>query len=62
MRFSRAHLAIALGSASLLVLVFLGYLYCRSMQPPVLSRSEERGSLTQMPISIARIPFRDRTI
>ena len=39
MRFSRAHLAIALGSAGLLVLVFLGYVYWLSNQPPVLSRS-----------------------
>ena len=62
MRFSRAHLAIALGSAGLLVLVFLGYLYWLSSQPPVLSRSEERDPLTQMPISITMNPFRDRTI
>jgi len=62
MRFSRAHLAIALGSAGLLVLVFLGYVYWLSNQPPVLSRSEERDPLTQMPISITMNPFRDRTI
>ncbi|MGD0793509.1 MAG: hypothetical protein ABR920_17205 [Terriglobales bacterium] len=62
MRFSRAHLAIALGSAGLLVLVFLGYLYWLSSQPPVLSRSEERDPLTQLPISITMNPFRDRTI
>src|SRR5208337_437420 len=48
MPFSRAHLAIAFGSAGLLVLVFLGYLYWLSGQPPVLSRSEERDPLTQM--------------
>src|ERR1017187_1672326 len=48
MRFSRAHLAIALGSAALLVLVFLGYLYWLSSKPPVLSRSEERDPLSQM--------------
>lgn len=62
MRFSRAHLAIALGSAGLLVVVFLGYLYWLSNQPPVLSRSLERDPLTQMPISITMNPFRDRTI
>ena len=62
MQFSRAHLAIALGSAGLLVLVFLGYLYWLSNQPPVLSRSEERDPLTQMPIGITMNPFRDRTI
>jgi predicted SnoaL-like aldol condensation-catalyzing enzyme len=62
MQVSRSHLAIALGSAGLLVLVFLGYLYWLSNQPPVLSRSEERDPLTQMPISITMNPFRDRTI
>ncbi len=62
MKFSRAHLAIALGSAALLVLVFLGYLYWLSSKPPVLSRSEERDPLTRMPISITMNPFRDRTI
>jgi len=62
MQFSRIHLAIAIGSASLLVLVFLGYLNWLSNQGPVLSRSEERDPLTQMPISITMNPFRDRTI
>src|SRR5580658_4862355 len=62
MPFSRAHLAIALGSAGFIVLAFLGYLYWLSSQPPVLSRSAERDPLTQMPISITMNPFRDRTI
>lgn len=62
MQFSRTHIAIAVGSACLLVLVFLGYLYWLSTQPPVLSRSDERDPLTQMPISITMNPFRDRTI
>ncbi len=62
MQFSRAHLAIALGSAGLVVFVFLGYLYWLSNQGPVLSRSEERDPLTQMPVSITMNPFRDRTI
>ncbi|HKN72450.1 MAG TPA: hypothetical protein VJX30_15555 [Terriglobales bacterium] len=62
MRVSRVHLAIALGSAALLVLVFLGYLYWLSNKPPVLSRSEQRDPLTRMPISITMNPFRDRTI
>ena len=62
MQFSRAHLAIAVGSAGLIVLAFLGYLYWLSNQPPVLARSEERDPLTQMPISITMNPFRDRTI
>lgn len=62
MQFSRSHLAIAVGSASLLVLVFLGYLYWLSGQPPVLARSDERDPLTQMPLSITMNPLRDRTI
>jgi len=62
MPFSRSHVAIAVSSAGLLVLVFLGYLYWLSNQPPVLSRSEERDPLTQMPVSITMNPFRDRTI
>jgi hypothetical protein len=62
MPFSRTHLAIALGSAGLLVLVFLGYLYWLSGQPPVLARSEERDPLTQMPLTITMNPLRDRTI
>ena len=62
MQVSRTHLAIAIGTASLLILAFAGYLYWLSTQPPVLSRSEERDPLTQMPISITMNPFRDRTI
>jgi hypothetical protein len=62
MPFSRAHLAIAFGTAGLLVLTFLGYLYWLGNQPPVLSRSVERDPLTQLPLSITMNPFRDRTI
>jgi len=62
MQVSRTHLAIALGSAGLLVAIFLGYLYWLSNQPPVLARSEERDPLTHMPLSITMNPFRDRTI
>jgi hypothetical protein len=62
MQFSRSHLAIAVSSAGLLVLVFLGYLYWLSNQGPVLARSEERDPLTRMPVSITMNPFRDRTI
>ncbi len=62
MQFSRAQLTITLGSAGLLVLVFLGCLYWLSNQPAVLSRSEERDPLTKMPVSITMNPFRDRTI
>jgi hypothetical protein len=62
MQVSRTHLAIALGSAGLLVLVFLGYLHWLSNQGPVLARSDERDPLTRMPVSITMNPFRDRTI
>jgi hypothetical protein len=62
MQASRTHIAISLGSAGLLVIVFLGYLSWLSHQGPVLSRSEERDSLTQLPVSITMNPFRDRTI
>ncbi len=62
MQFSRTHFAIALSSASLLVFVFLGCLYWLSNQPPVLSRSEERDPLTQMPVGITMNPLRDRTL
>ena len=62
MQFSRTHLGIAIGAGGLLVLVFLGYLWWLSNQPPVLARSEERDPLTRMPLSITMNPFRDRTI
>jgi len=62
MQFSKTHLAIALGAGGLLVVIFLGFLLWLSHQPPVLSRSEERDPLTQMPLSITMNPFRDRTI
>lgn len=62
MQASRAHLTIALGSAALLVLVFLGYLNWLNNQGPVLARSEERDPLTQLPVSITMNPFRDRTV
>lgn len=62
MQVSRTHLGIAIGAGSLLVLVFLGYLWWLSNQPPVLARSVERDPLTHMPLSITMNPFRDRTI
>jgi predicted SnoaL-like aldol condensation-catalyzing enzyme len=62
MQVSKAHLGIAVGFASLLVAVFLGYLYWLSTQPPVLTRSEERDPLTRMPFSITMNPLRDRTV
>ena len=62
MRVSSVHVGIAVGTAALLVAIFLGYIYWLSNQPPVLSRSEERDPLTHMPISITMNPLRDRTV
>jgi predicted SnoaL-like aldol condensation-catalyzing enzyme len=62
MPVSKTHLGIAVGFASLLVAIFLGYLYWLGNQPPVLSRSEERDPLTKIPISITMNPLRDRTV
>jgi hypothetical protein len=62
MQVSKTHLAIAIGTAGLLVIVFIGYLMWLSNQPPVLARSEERDPLTHMPLSITMNPLRDRTI
>jgi hypothetical protein len=62
MAVSKTHLGIAVAFASLLVAVFLGYLYWLSNQPPILSRSEERDPLTKMPVSITMNPLRDRTV
>jgi hypothetical protein len=62
MQVSRTHLGIAIGAGSLLVLIFLGYLWWLSNQPPVLARSEQRDPLTHMPLTITMNPFRDRTI
>jgi predicted SnoaL-like aldol condensation-catalyzing enzyme len=62
MQFSKTHLGIAIGAASLVVVIFLGYLWWLSSQPPVLARSEERDPLTHMPLTITMNPFRDRTI
>ena len=62
MQVSRTHLGIAIGAASLMVLIFLGYLWWLSSQPPVLARSVERDPLTNMPLTITMNPFRDRTV
>jgi hypothetical protein len=61
-RVSNVHLAIAIGTAVVIVGVFLGYVHWMSTQGPVLSRSPERDPLTNMPVSITMNPFRDRTI
>ena len=62
MRVSKTHLSIAVGSAALLVAIFLGYLNWLGNQGPVLARSEERDPLTKMPLSITMNPLRDRTV
>lgn len=62
MRASKSHFAIAFGSAGLLVLMFLGYLWWLSNQPPVLARSDERDPLTKLPLAITMNPLRDRTV
>ncbi|MGA9526917.1 MAG: hypothetical protein WBS24_02245 [Terriglobales bacterium] len=62
MQVSKTHLAIAVGTAFLLIAIFLGYVEWLSHQPPVLSRSAERDPLTKMPLSITMNPLRDRTV
>ena len=62
MHASKVHIAIALCAGGILLVGFLGYLHWLDSQGPVLSRSEERDPLTNMPISITMNPLRDRTI
>jgi hypothetical protein len=61
MGFTKNHIYIAVGAGAMLVLVFLGYLGWLNNQPPVLSKSEERDTLTGIPNSISLNPLRDRT-
>ncbi len=61
MDFSRNQIGIAAGAGALLLLVFFGYLMHLNGQGPVLGRSEERDSLSGVPISISLNPLRDRT-
>jgi len=61
MGFTKTHISIAVGTGVLLVLVFLGYLAWLNNQPPVLSKSEDRDTLTGIPNSIRLNPLRDRT-
>jgi len=62
MAVTRTQIGIAVGAGVLLVCVFLGYVWWLSNQGPVLARSEEKDSLTGLPISIKLNPLRDRTI
>ena len=61
MEFSRTQIGIAVGAATLIVLVFFGYLMWLNNQPPVLSRSEQRDPLSGVPNSISLNPLRDRS-
>lgn len=61
MAVPRTQVAIAVGTGALLVLVFLGYLWWLSNQPPVLARSEDRDPLSGLPVSIKMNPLRDRS-
>jgi len=61
MAFTKTQIGIAVGAASLLVLVFLGYLWWLSNQPPVLERSDDHDPLTGLPLEIKLNPLRDRS-
>ena len=61
MEFTRNQLWIAVGAGALIIVVFLGYLNWLSNQPPVLAKSPERDSLSNIPESIKLNPLRDRT-
>ncbi|MEP6643624.1 MAG: hypothetical protein ABJA69_03950 [Acidobacteriaceae bacterium] len=60
MAVSRMQIGIAVGAGLLILMVFLGYLFWLDGQGPVLSRSEERDSLSGVPTSIRLNPLRDR--
>jgi hypothetical protein len=61
MGFTKTQIGIAVGGASLLVFVFVGYLWWLSNQGPVLARSEEKDTLTGLPVTIKMNPLRDRS-
>ncbi len=61
MAFTKAQIGIAVGTGALLVFGFVGYLWWLSNQGPVLARSEEKDSLTGLPVSIKMNPLRDRS-
>ena len=61
MAFTKAQIGIAVGTGALIVFGFVGYLYWLSNQGPVLARSEEKDSLTGLPVSIKMNPLRDRS-
>ncbi|MFZ0861984.1 MAG: hypothetical protein ABR881_18225 [Candidatus Sulfotelmatobacter sp.] len=61
MAFTRTQIGIAVGAGTMLVLVFVGYLWWLSNQGPVLARSEDHDPLTGLPVSIKMNPLRDRS-
>jgi hypothetical protein len=61
MAFTKTQIGIAVGTGTLLVLVFVGYLFWLSNQGPVLARSEEKDPLTGLPVEIKMNPLRDRS-
>jgi hypothetical protein len=60
MNFSKTQIAIAAGSAVLILLGFFIYLMWLNNQPPVLARSEQVDPLTKVPVSLKLNPLRDR--
>jgi hypothetical protein len=61
MRFSKVHIAIAVGAAGAVLLGFFIYLMWLNGQPPVLAKSPETDPLTKLPVSISLNPMRDRS-
>jgi len=61
MASTKTQIGIAIGAGALLVFVFVGYLWWLSNQGPVLARSEEKDTLTGLPINIKMNPLRDRS-
>jgi hypothetical protein len=61
MEFTKNQVLIAVGAGVLIVGGFLGYLNWLNHQPPVLAKSEERDTLTNIPEEIKLNPLRDRT-
>ncbi len=61
MAFTKTQIGIAVGTASVLVLALVGYIWWLSNQGPVLARSEDKDPLTGLPVSIKMNPLRDRS-
>jgi len=61
MKFSKVHIAIAVGAGLLVLFGFFGYLMWLNNQPPVLAKSPEVDPLTKIPLSLDLNPMRDRS-